>query len=147
LQEFFRVVFGEKVFAAEFRIDSKKFLKRATRRRLHESHGYQAHPEQSEGVVILSRGSMMVGKTKNPGAHALGGSGSVGGFQVEPGDAKMLTVVKLVRGKREILEGAEKAFVVPHGSARTGIGVGHKVFLGKRRAIGTTFSLLHLNAK
>ena len=127
MQKTWRIVFGGQILVAEFRMGGQEFFKAATFRGFRQGYRHQAHPEQRERVVILLRRAMMVGEAANPAAHALGSAGSVGGLQVEPGDAEMFAVMKLVRWKRKILEGAQKIFIAPGRCAGAKIGVGHMI--------------------
>src|SRR6266566_6556275 len=117
-QQILRIVLGGKILVAEFRVGGKKFFKRATFRGFHKSGRDQAHPEQSERVVILLARAVVIGEATDAGGHTLGGARGVGRLQVEPSDAKMLPVVKLVRRKSKVFEGAEKVLVAPGAGAR-----------------------------
>ena len=86
----------------------KKFFKRAAFRGFHKSRRDQAHPEQGERVVILLARGVVIGEATDAGGHTLGGARGVRRLQVEPSDAKMLPVAKLVWRKRKVFECAEK---------------------------------------
>lgn len=77
--------------------------------------------------MVFLRRTMMIGKAQDTGGHPLSGASGVRRFQIKPGDANMFAVVKLVRGKRKVLERAEKFFVAPSRSAGAKIGFGHKL--------------------
>ena len=94
----------------------KKFFKRATFRGFHKSRRDQAHPEQSQRVVVFLGGAVVIGEATDAGGHTLGGARGVGRLQVEPSDAKMLPVAKLVRRKRKVFKRTEKVVVAPGAS-------------------------------
>ena len=127
-EEIRRIVVRGKMLVAEFRMGGKKLVKGAAVRSFHKSHRDQAHPEQSDGVVILLIRAVVIGKATDAGGHTLGGASGIGGLQVEPGDAKMLPVVKLVGRKRKIFECPEKVFVAPGARAGAKVVIGHRCF-------------------
>ena len=69
--------------------------------------------------------AMVVGEAPNARAHALGRTSRVRGPEIEPGNAKMLPMVKLLRRKRKVFESAQKVFVAPDAGAGARMGFGH----------------------
>lgn len=125
-EEIPRIVVRGKMLVAKFRMGGKKLVKGAAVRGFHKSHRDQAHPQQSDGVVILLIRAVVIGETTDAGRHTLGGARGIGRLQVEPSDAKMLPVVKLVRWKRKVFECAQKVFVAPVARAGAKVVIGHR---------------------
>src|SRR5205807_8142993 len=97
--------------ADEFRVSRRKQRKAAAFRRLRQSRGNQAHPSERKRVMVFPGRAMMIGKTANTSGHAFGSTRRIGRFQVEPGNADMFAMMKLVRRKRKIFKPAEKVFI------------------------------------